>query len=344
MRFKYFFEMILAFSLQFAYCNVAYSQSSQNIQTKSLKSPSLAHQTDDHSFTLTDDWGRSIKLARVPAPRIVSLAPHASEILFEVGAAPYVIAVDRNSDFPALPLAGLKKLNAYPAPDLEALIALRPTLVLLWGAGLNRALLARIQSAGIAAFVSDPKSALQIASNMNQMEAMVRWIKALPKPSTNRLPIAQQWVQQHEQLVLNYSKKTPIRIFVEIWHQPLTSVSDQGLFGEIASTCGANNAMAKASAQAPQTDIEAVLKFEPQLWINANSQPWPTRDQMVAQLNIPLLKLDESILQRPGPRWLLALENICKKIDQIRTSQANIRANNQANNHSNNHSNNQGRN
>jgi iron complex transport system substrate-binding protein len=335
MRFKTIFSTIAACSLHLGCCNFTYSQTTQptqSVEKKSLPYLNPTRQNDERTLWLTDDWGRSIKLTRSVVPRIVSLAPHASEILFEVGAGPYVVAVDRNSDYPALPLANLTKLNAYPVPDLEALIALRPTLVVLWGAGLNRSLLARIQAAGIAVFVSDPKSALQIARNMNQMEMLVRWIKNLPKPSEKMLPIAQKWMLQREQLVLTYSAKTPIRIFVEIWHQPLTSVSDQGLFGEIATTCGANNAMAKASAQAPQTDIEAVLKFEPQLWVNANSQTWPTRDQIVAQLNVPLLKLDESILQRPGPRWLLALENICKKVDQVRTSQVSIRATNQVRN------------
>ncbi|HWS74236.1 MAG TPA: cobalamin-binding protein, partial [Quisquiliibacterium sp.] len=52
------------------------------------------------ALRLVDDWQRVIELPQAPR-RIVSLAPHATELLFAAGAGARVVAVDRSSDHPA---------------------------------------------------------------------------------------------------------------------------------------------------------------------------------------------------------------------------------------------------
>jgi len=82
-----------------------------------------------------DDHGQSLRLAARPE-RIVSLAPHTTELLFAAGAGSRVIAVDPASDFPVA-ATQLPRVSAWPRPDLEALRGAAPDLILIWGAGLR---------------------------------------------------------------------------------------------------------------------------------------------------------------------------------------------------------------
>ena len=61
-------------------------------------------------------------------PRIVSLAPSATEVLFEAGAGALVVGVTNHCRFPREALS-LPKVGAYLTPSYEALLALKPDLV-----------------------------------------------------------------------------------------------------------------------------------------------------------------------------------------------------------------------
>ena len=71
--------------------------------------------------------GYSTTIAKKPT-RIISLSPSATESLFEIGAGKQVLAVDSYSNFPKS--APITDLSAFE-PNVEAIIALKPDLVVL---------------------------------------------------------------------------------------------------------------------------------------------------------------------------------------------------------------------
>src|SRR5258708_10480224 len=77
-----------------------------------------------------DSSGRRITLA-APARRIVSLAPHITELLFAAGAGSSVVAVSEYSDFPEA-AKQLPRIASSGGIDLERLFALRADLVIAW--------------------------------------------------------------------------------------------------------------------------------------------------------------------------------------------------------------------
>ena len=79
-----------------------------------------------------------IAVAHAGTPqRIVSLSPHATELLFSVGAGDRVVAVSESCDFPEA-ARRLPKVSGYRGTNVEAVIALKPDLVVAWPGG-NRA-------------------------------------------------------------------------------------------------------------------------------------------------------------------------------------------------------------
>src|SRR5438045_2202302 len=109
----------------------------------------------DADVHATDDTGAAIALAS-PARRIVSLAPHATELLFAAGAGGHVVGVMAGSDFPA-PAMQLPVVGNANALDLERILALRPDLIVTWPFT-TPTQVAMLRGQGIAVFTTHPRT------------------------------------------------------------------------------------------------------------------------------------------------------------------------------------------
>lgn len=110
----------------------------------------LASHTIAAPISVIDDTGRNISLAG-PAERIVSLAPHITELLYAAGAGNRVVGAVAYSDYPAA-ASTLPRVGGYSAIDMEAVAALRPDLVIAWKSGNRDAHLERFAALGIPVF------------------------------------------------------------------------------------------------------------------------------------------------------------------------------------------------
>jgi iron complex transport system substrate-binding protein len=98
------------------------------------------------SITVQDDLGQNVTLPQ-PARRIVSLAPHVTELLYAAGAGEQSSA-PAISDYPPQ-AARLPNLGGYNALDLERIASLKPDLIVAWHSGNKPLQLARLRSLGI---------------------------------------------------------------------------------------------------------------------------------------------------------------------------------------------------
>ena len=105
--------------------------------------------------TVTDDAGRTLRLPG-PAQRIVSLAPHATELLFAAGAGDHVVGVSAFSDYPQEARL-LPQISGGVRMDIEQIVALKPDLAIGWLGGNARSDLDKIQSFGIPVFIAEPR-------------------------------------------------------------------------------------------------------------------------------------------------------------------------------------------
>jgi iron complex transport system substrate-binding protein len=270
--------------------------------------------------TFVDDWGRSIQLQSKnnagPALRIVSLAPHATEILVAAGLQNKLVAVDSNSDFP-LSIQGLPKLTSYPTVDAESLLASKANLLIVWGAGLDKTRLARLEKLVGQVIVSEP----------TKPEDVTRLWKALAQISDQPafgLQSVLHWESQWNQLQASYATREPVAYVLQIWDQPLTVLSDKGLNAAVSNACKGRNVFDAKFPVATQTDIEALVQLKPKIWLSTGR----TADRIkprAAQLIVPLwfTQLEESILQRPGPRWIDGVRQVCQALDAARQGTSN---------------------
>ncbi len=271
-----------------------------------VSTSSYAQTNAQSIIAITDDLGRQVMLREAPK-RIVSLAPHLTELIFAAGLADKLVGVDLNSDYPR-EAAGKTKVSSYPAPDTEALLRLKPDLIVVWGAGFDMRLLPQWESRGIAVYVSAPKSAAQIQRSLEQFST---W-------SDNPLAAAKtvtQWRERAQRLSLARSSVKRVSYFLQIADQPLTTLSNQGIWAEASLWCAGDNVFASQTQNAPTTDIESVTNLVPKLWLVAGGK-WPS----FAMIRQPpmVVGLSDSLIHRPGPRWLDAVEQLCQALDRAR--------------------------
>ncbi|HWS74200.1 MAG TPA: helical backbone metal receptor, partial [Quisquiliibacterium sp.] len=266
------------------------------------------------ALRLVDDWQRVIELPQAPR-RIVSLAPHATELLFAAGAGARVVAVDRSSDHPA-EVRRLPSIAAHPRPDPERLLAVSPDLVVVWGAAADRELVARLRGFGLPVFVSEPRSLEDVAATLERFAALG------DAPGRAR-DEARRLREAVASLRARHAQRSPVPVFVQVWSRPLITLSDRDTFADVLRTCGARNVFGAERMPAPQVGAEEVIRRAPRLILafggagQDGREPWARLGMLSPEGPVGFARIDPAI-QRPTPRVLEPMARLCEAIDAVR--------------------------
>ena len=269
------------------------------------------------AISVVDDAGRTVTLTK-PAQRIVSLAPHATELLFAAGAGKSVVGVVRYSDFPAaarqVPVVG-----DFGALDMETLLSLQPDLIVAWQSGNPAAAIERLLKFNIPVFMSEPRQLEQIATNLERLGV-------LAGGETPANVASAEFRAQLKQLRANYSGKAPVTVFYQIWDRPLITLNREHMISAVLELCSGKNLFAALPVIAPQVSIEAVLAANPDAIIASGSAmsedhglgQWARWPSLRAVRNKQVYFVEPDLIQRSTPRILLGAREICEALDRAR--------------------------
>lgn len=266
----------------------------------------------------TDSDGRRLGL-KAPARRIVSLAPHATELLFAIGAGSRVVGVSEYSDYPADALR-LPRVSGSGGVDLEKVLALSPDLVVAWRFEATRGAIDRMERLGYPVFLSEPRQLGDIADNMDALGALTGTEAGAHAASA-------QFRATLEGLRRTYAGRPTLRVFYLISMRPLASLNGRTLVSSAIALCGGLNVLADAPAFAPAVDAEAVFAADPDVVVLAQRNPRDSAWQSEWRRRFPglravrdgsLASVDSAILHRQGPRVLAAVEDLCRVLDEAR--------------------------
>lgn len=266
-------------------------------------------------IVVVDDGGHRVSLP-APAKRIISLAPHVTELLFAAGAENSVIAVADQSDFPP---AALRRpsIGDGARPDLERIASLKPDLIVAWQSGTNAQKIDRLRAMGIPVFLSEPHNFEQIATSLERL--------ALLSGSRRGKTEADNFRQTLSTLRLRFSHREPVHVFYQIWSRPLMTLNDQHLAGQVLQLCGAKNVFGHLPQLAPIVSTEAVLQADPEVIIITDSNGdaparWRRHSRMRAVAQNKLITLDGTLMNRASPRILQGTARLCETLDRVRRS------------------------
>lgn len=245
--------------------------------------------------------------------RIISLAPHTTELLYALGAGNRLIAVSDYSDYPPA-ATSLPSVANHNGVDFEQIIRLQPDLIVAWQGGNKPQDLAKLASLGFDLYLSKPHLPLQIADDI---QALGRKIG-----QTRRA----QHLSEAFKLALNtlskkYAGLPDVRIFYYMWPSPLMTIGQDAWANHLLTLCGATNIFADSVIAYPEVNLEQVARRQPQKIIaalNVSQQDansfWRTKQGVI---DAPLVVVNPDKLHRFTPRLLDGLGALCEKIHAI---------------------------
>lgn len=264
-----------------------------------------------------DDEGTLVALDSA-AERIISLAPSLTELLFAAGAGTRIVGVVEFSDYPeaaqSLPIVGRHDLL-----DMERILQLQPDLIVAWQSGNPRASVNRLRALGLTVYIAEPKSLASIPSHIERLAT-------LAGTEDSAAPVIEDFESRLEALTTEYSHRSPVRTFYQVWDRPLISAGGNELIDDIIELCGGENIFADISLVAPKVSVEAVLTRDPQAIVASGMDverpewldEWLAWEQLSAVATGSLFFVPPELLQRHTPRALLGAQSMCEQIDLAR--------------------------
>mgnify|MGYP000865879006 FL=1 len=263
-----------------------------------------------------------IAVAHAGTPqRIVSLSPHATELLFSVGAGDRVVAVSESCDFPEA-ARRLPKVSGYRGTNIEAVIALKPDLVVAWPGGNRAADLDALRRLGVRVYESELNT---LGSILAEARHFSEWAGDDDSRRT-AMSLAGEATAQIIALQRRYGDSKRVKVFYQLGAGRLFTLSDRHVVGEALSVCGAENVFGRLPLPAPEVSSEAVLAAKPDAVLVADPgslaavrEQWKSArlfDARVADARV--LGVDGARLHRPTLRTFAAVQTLCESIDRVR--------------------------
>lgn len=269
------------------------------------------------AITVVDDSGARVTLAK-PAMRIISTAPHITELLFAAGGGERIVGAMNFSDYPEaakrIPLIGNNSQI-----DMERVVALKPDLLVVWQSGNTARQLAQLRQLGIPMFFSEPRTLDEVATSLTRLGQLLGTGQAAQGA-------AAQFRARIAALGARYSQRPPVRVFYQIWDKPLYTLNGQHIVSDALRLCGGQNIFASLAVKAPSVSIEAVLQENPEAIFggdqydpaDAGLNIWKPYKSMLAVQRGNLFSLGGELLTRAGPRMADGAASLCEKLELAR--------------------------
>ena len=266
---------------------------------------------------VVDDSGVTVRLAQ-PARRIVSLAPHITESLFAIGAGERVVGTAEYSNYPDA-ARKIARIGSYASLDLEAIVGLKPDLVIVWESGNVKAHVEKLRAMGFALYVTEPKRIDDLPGTLERLSVLAGSAEAGRKAAAGLSA-------RLADLRRRYSHRPPVRTFYEIWQQPLVTVGGKQIISSVIRLCGGENVFAQLQPLAPVVSLEAVIAANPEAIVASGldeARPewlddWKRWTALTAVARDNLFFVHPDLIQRLTPRLLDGAERLCEQLETAR--------------------------
>ena len=248
--------------------------------------------------------------------RIVSLAPSLTELAYAAGAGDAMVGTVEYSDYPAAARA-LPRVGDAWSVDAEAVLALRPDLVLAWPSGTPAGTVSRLRSLGV--------HVVEIPTfRLADVATALRSVGHIAGTGVVAEEAAQRYEAGIRDLRASHAGARRVGVFVEIDDEPLYTVNGRHVISEVVELCGGSNVFADLPQLAPPVAIEAVLARDPEVILSTDdtvadpAAAWRRWPQLRAVRAGTVYSLPADLVARATPRLPAGAERTCAALDDAR--------------------------
>ncbi len=268
-----------------------------------------------HAGSVRDMVGREVSVNRLPS-RIVSLAPSLTEIVYALGAQDLLVGVTTFCDYPA-EAAKKPKVGGIIDPSLEAILTLRPDLVLATTEGNRESTVEELARLGIPVYVVRAKTFPRV------MESILR-IGELTGREEAAHHLVRDLERRRDRVAEAIRSRPKPRVLYLVWPDAIIVPGRDTLITDLIRLAGGVSISADEGIEWPRLSLEQVVARAPEVVLigthdeaqaDTTLQRW--RDQKIL---LPAFKsgrvhvINGNLLHRPGPRIVDGLEALARAI------------------------------
>lgn len=193
-----------------------------------------------------------------PPQRIVSLVPSLTEALFALGLGERVVGVTDWCVHPAERVAALPKVGGTKNPDLAAIRALAPDLVIANQEENRRRDVERLEAAGIHVWVTYPRTVAEGAAVLAELAELGA------APEVRARVVAPVLAAVAEAGAARPERGVPV--FCPIWRDPWMTVGADTYAHDLLTLCGGLNVFAeRGDRRYPRVTLDDVVAAAPEV-------------------------------------------------------------------------------
>lgn len=252
--------------------------------------------------------------------RIVALAPHIVEMLFEIGVGEQIVGTVEYADYPEAANA-IPRVGGYYGMQVEKLLALKPDLIFAWESGNKTTDIEQLQRLGLKVVYSKPDKIDDVATEL-------RYFGKLVDAQEQAELAATRFENKLANIRTVNIDKQPIKVFYQLWPEPMMTINQNTWIHQLVEICQGINVFANNPTDYPHISIENVMVAQPELIIipdekSKKVQPkiqWQNWPEIPAVKANAFIHVNADLLHRFSSRMLNGVENMCSKIDKTRSA------------------------
>ena len=281
------------------------------------------------SFSNNDSFAKQDRYLQPHPQRIITLAPHLSELVDSAGGSERLVGVSAFSNYPTS-VKQLPITSDARSIDLEKMKSLRPDLIIYWRGGTSESQIQSIKKTfnkDVQFIAVEPKKLGDIATDIETIgKALGTDTIAKKNADTLRIKISELRNKENNQNNSKNINKRKVRVFYQVWAQPLMTLNKDHIISDIIQICGGEQLFANEKVLVPTVSREAVIKANPEIIFTAVDNQkkssdwsiWTSFPQLAATKNKAFIDLDGDIISRPSPRIMQGAQKICAEINRLR--------------------------
>ena len=266
-----------------------------------------------NALQVTDDRGVTVTFAQTPQ-RIVSMLPSLTEGVCAMNQCQRLIGVDRYSNYPDS-LKNLPKLGGGMDPNIEAIVALKPDVVLV--SGKSRAS-ERLEALGIKVVALETKTHADVRRVLSVLGVLLAVPEAQGAERVWR--IIDSSVSAAAQSLP--AKAKTARVYFEVSRGPYAA-GEASFIGETLTRLGVKNVVPAKLGPFPRLNPEFVVRANPDVimignrsMVNAVAYPGWNSIKAVKNNRVCVFGNDDAdVVVRPGPRMAEAARLMAKCLE-----------------------------
>ena len=263
-------------------------------------------------YLFTDSKDRQVRVPYHPE-RIISMAPSITETLYELEVDDRLVGVTNYCNYP-VNASSKTSIGGFSTPNMEIIVSLNPDLII--AAAWNAESVALLENMGLAIVIILAETLDEIINNIgvigNLTDAETKGVEIMTALTTDMEDITDKTSTINENITVD--------CYFEIWETPMVA-GGSSFIDDMITKAGAINIFGDLSLEWPTVQHEWVIGSDPDaIFITEHSAPWYSQavcdrtgyNVVNACINARVYLGNDDIYLRPGPRIIMALENMTR--------------------------------